>query len=230
MHGWRPLTILLTLLAMVAGGAVIAACGDDAEQGDEAATVGQADQAPADGGTGAGGDRPAGDGDRDRPAGGGGSAGGGSGGATGDDANSDAPAKSKPANPPYDPDPSTPEGQANTTVKGVYDTLATGGGKLDAGGFCDLMTPKAQRQTTRYAEVSSGVAKDWNCELAVEQLVDRSKRTGGFKRVRNVEVLGVNIEGDRATATIRFGDGPATSLPLSRHGGAWKLDGTPSGG
>ena len=219
MRGWRPLTILLTVLAVAAGGGALTACGDDPEQ--DAGGAASGGQGPGtDGGNS---DSKAGDGTEGGSAPDGG-AGGGGGNAGGDnDAGEEAPDE------PYRPDPATPEGQANTTVTDVYGALGSGG-KLDAGGLCELMTPRAQRQTTRYAEVSSGIAKDWNCELAVKQLVDRSKRTGGFKRVRNVEVLGINVAGDRATATIRFGDGPATSLPLSRHDGEWKLDSSPSGG
>lgn len=122
------------------------------------------------------------------------------------------------------PGSSAPAREAREAVDDVYDSL---GG--DTSGLCALMTPRAQRQTVRYAEVSSGIAKDWNCELAVQQLVARSKRSGGFKSVGRAEVVGINIEGDRATATIRIGDGPAASLPLARHHGEWKLDSSPAG-
>jgi hypothetical protein len=215
----------LAMLAVAVGGFAIAACGDDSDQ-DGGSTAGQAGQAADKGGSG--GSSTGGGGDaRDGDAKGGGASDGSDDG--GDRSAEGPPADEAPGGDSPEDDPATPEGEARTTVTNVYGAL-TGGSELDAAGLCDLMTPRAQRQTTRYAEVSSGIAKDWNCELAVEQLVDRTKRTGGFKQVRKVKVIGVNVEGDRATATIRFGDGPATSLPLTRHDGEWKLDSSPSGG
>lgn len=52
-------------------------------------------------------------------------------------------------------------------------------------------------------------------------LVRRFKQAGGFERVRQAEVVGVNAEGDRAT--VRFGRGPLTTIPLVREDGEWKL-------
>ncbi len=94
---------------------------------------------------------------------------------------------------------------------------------IDSAAFCELMSEEAQKQTIHYAKVSSGIAQEWNCELAVDLLVIRSKRTGGFARTRGAEVIGVNAEGDRATATVRFGKGPVTSIPLVKEDGEWKL-------
>jgi hypothetical protein len=95
--------------------------------------------------------------------------------------------------------------------------------EIDTASFCELMSEEAVAQTIHYAKVSSGVAKQWDCESAVELLVIRSKRTGGFEGAQKAEVLGVNAQGNQATATVRFGDGPATSLPLVREDGEWKL-------
>jgi len=98
---------------------------------------------------------------------------------------------------------------------------------IDSEGFCDLMSEEAKAQTIHYAKVSSGVTQDWDCEAAVEILVLRSKRSGGFDGVREAEVIAVNAEGDKATATVRFGEGPATALALIREDGEWKLAANP---
>lgn len=101
---------------------------------------------------------------------------------------------------------------------------------IDSASFCELMSAQAVAQTIRYARVSSGVAQRWDCEAAVELLVTRAKKAGGFQGVQKAEVLGVNAQGGKATATVRFADGPATSLPMVREGGEWKLAATPVGG
>jgi hypothetical protein len=131
--------------------------------------------------------------------------------------------------------PSEEEQEAGQSATRFYEVLgADKGGKnrttIDSASFCDLMSAEAREQTVKYAEVSSGIDQEWDCESAVELLVLRSKRTGGFKGARNAEVIGVNVQGDRATATVRFGKGPATSISLVREDGEWKLGSTPGVG
>jgi len=95
---------------------------------------------------------------------------------------------------------------------------------VDSTSFCELMGEEARQQTIHYAEASSGIDQEWDCESAVELLVIRSKRAGGFKDTQRAEVIGVNADGDKATATVRFGArGPATSIALVKEGGEWKL-------
>jgi hypothetical protein len=94
---------------------------------------------------------------------------------------------------------------------------------IDSASFCALMSEEAVRQTVDYVKVSSGLARKWDCRSAVEQLVLRAKRSGGLTSLQKAEVIAVNAEGDAATATVRFGDGPATSIPLLREDGEWKL-------
>jgi hypothetical protein len=98
---------------------------------------------------------------------------------------------------------------------------------VDSEAFCDLMSEQAQTQTVHYAKVSSGIQQKWDCESAVDLLVIRSKRTGGFKGVKSAKVIGANAQGDRATATVQFGNGPATSIPLVKEDGEWKLAANP---
>lgn len=141
--------------------------------------------------------------------------------------------------------PSEEEEEARRAVSSFYETLGgegeggggesgeRGGGKavpVDAESFCDLMSEAAIEQTIAYARQASGEAKDWDCEKAIELLVLRSKQTGGFKRAQKAKVVGVNAEGDRATASVRFGKGPIAAIPLVREDGEWKLAASPAGG
>lgn len=98
---------------------------------------------------------------------------------------------------------------------------------IDAAGFCELMSERARAQTVHYAEVSSGKAQQLDCESAVALLALRAKRAGGGELER-AEVIGVNAEGDRATASVSFGEGAVTSIPLVKENGKWKLAATPT--
>lgn len=126
--------------------------------------------------------------------------------------------------------------KAADVTDGVYDALRgmerTGGDELVAGGggeICDLMSEAAREQTIEYARRSSGRKAKWTCPKAVGLLVGRSQRLNTFGRTLRAEVVGVNAEGDRATATIRFGKGPLSSVPLVREDGEWKLAASPTG-
>jgi hypothetical protein len=200
-------TLAILLLAVAA--LAWTGCGDDDD--DSAGTGSTQQQAEGDTGGGNGG------GDGDAQAGGGGDAGGGS--ASGDQSAGGA----------YRPPPGSEEEGAYESVTGTYDAL--GGDEIDTTSVCELMTDEARQQTVEYARRSSGIAKDrWTCDEAVTLLVDRSKRLGGFKRTLEAEVIGVNVDGDRATATVRFGKkGAATALPLVKEDGEWKLGSAPGG-
>ncbi|HSK49735.1 MAG TPA: hypothetical protein VK889_04480 [Solirubrobacterales bacterium] len=95
---------------------------------------------------------------------------------------------------------------------------------IDSASFCELMSEEAIAQTIHYAKVSSGIQQAWDCEAAVDLLVIRSKRAGGFGESQKAEVIAVNAEGERATATVRFGPkGAVTSIPMVKEDGEWKL-------
>jgi hypothetical protein len=94
---------------------------------------------------------------------------------------------------------------------------------IDSASFCELMSEAAVAQTIRYAKVSSGIGQKWDCESAIELLVIRSKRTGGFEGADQAKVIGINAQGGRASASVRFGNGAVTSLPLVKEDGEWKL-------
>lgn len=128
-------------------------------------------------------------------------------------------------------------GKAADVTAGAYDAIRgmerTGGDELVAdggGGICDLMSEAARKQTVEYARRSSGLKEKWTCPKAIGLLVGRSQRLGTFGRTLKAEVVGVNAEGDRATATIRFGKGPLTSVPLVKEDGEWKLGASPATG
>ncbi len=96
---------------------------------------------------------------------------------------------------------------------------------------CNLMSSEAKRQTISYTETSAGFGDvEWTCEKAIGLLLRRARQAGGLKRTLSAEVVGVNVKGDRATASIRFGGkGPIASVPLVKEDGKWKLAGSPGG-
>ncbi|MEX0973685.1 MAG: hypothetical protein WDZ46_10580 [Solirubrobacterales bacterium] len=131
--------------------------------------------------------------------------------------------------------PTEEEQEAKRATTSFYAILDEDeGGKnrttIDSAAFCELMSEPAREQTVAYARQASGEAKDWDCEQAIELLVLRSKQTGGFESAQQAEVIGVNAEGDRATASVRFGKGPVTSIALVKEDGEWKLGASPAGG
>ncbi len=96
-------------------------------------------------------------------------------------------------------------------------------------GLCDLMTEKAKRQTVVYAERSSGRTEiEWTCESATGLLLRRASNARSFKGTLRAKVVGVKVQGDRATASVRVGR-KISSVSLIREDGAWKLDASPSG-
>jgi hypothetical protein len=112
------------------------------------------------------------------------------------------------------------------------DTLQAAEGNESLTNVCDLMSEEAKRQTIVYAKRSAGLADvDWTCEKATGLLLRRARQSGGLKRSLQAKIIGVNVEGDRATASIQFGGkGPISSLPMVKEDGEWKLAASPSGG
>jgi hypothetical protein len=120
------------------------------------------------------------------------------------------------------------EGVAATDVA-VTDTLEAADDSEALARLCDLMSKRAQRQTVVYAERSAGLADvDWTCERATGLLLRRARQTGGLQRALRPTLIGVNAQGDRATATLRLRDGgPASTVSLVKEDGEWKLAATP---
>lgn len=114
----------------------------------------------------------------------------------------------------------------------VRDTLDAATDDQRLANICDLMSEQAKQQTIVYAKRSAGLGDvEWTCENATALLLRRARQTGGIKRSLRAEIVGVNVEGDRATASIRFGGkGPITAIPMVKENGSWKLAASPSGG
>lgn len=131
------------------------------------------------------------------------------------------------------------EGFGEAVDAGVAATDVPAGNTLEAAegiesltNVCDLMSEEAKRQTIVYAKRSAGLADvDWTCEKATGLLLRRASQTGGLKKSLRAKIVGVNVEGDRATASVRFGGkGPISTVPLVKEDGEWKLAASPSGG
>ncbi|MDP9133626.1 MAG: hypothetical protein M3N56_02230 [Actinomycetota bacterium] len=131
------------------------------------------------------------------------------------------------------------EGFGKAVDAGVAATDVPAGNTLEAAegiesltNVCDLMSEEAKRQTIVYAKRSAGLADvDWTCEKATGLLLRRAQQSGGLKKSLRAEIVGVNVEGDRATASVRFGGkGPISTVPLVKEDGEWKLAASPSGG
>jgi hypothetical protein len=114
----------------------------------------------------------------------------------------------------------------------VRDTLDAAADDERLASICDLMSEQAKQQTIVYAKRSAGLGDvEWTCENATALLLRRARQAGGVKRSLQAEIVGVNVEGDRATASIRFGGkGPITAIPMVKEDGSWKLAASPSGG
>jgi hypothetical protein len=131
------------------------------------------------------------------------------------------------------------EGFSEAVDAGVAATDVPAGNTLEAAeeiesltNVCDLMSEGAKQQTIVYAKRSAGLADvDWTCEKATGLLLRRAKQSGGLKKSLRAKIVGVNVEGDRATASVRFGGkGPISSVALVKEDGEWKLAASPSGG
>jgi hypothetical protein len=137
--------------------------------------------------------------------------------------------------PAEQPEEATPEERrVEQSVSRFYVTLGAENSASpdsgEVGSFCRLMSKAARVQTIHYVEASAGVRREWDCPSAVGLLVQRSRRSGALDSAEDVTVVGVNVKGERATATVRFGsDGPLTSVPLIEEDGKWKLSVVPGG-
>jgi hypothetical protein len=113
----------------------------------------------------------------------------------------------------------------------VGDMLEAADGSTSLARVCELMSERSKRQTTEYAKRSAGLSGvDWTCEKATALVLRRARRNRMLKRSLNPKLVGVNADGDRATATVRFGrKGRVATIPLVKEDGKWKLGASPSG-
>lgn len=112
----------------------------------------------------------------------------------------------------------------------VGNTLSAAEGNEGLAGMCELMSEEAKRQTITYASRSAGLADvDWTCEKATALLLRRTRESRALESTVAAEVIGVNAEGDRATASVRLGGRKSrvSSIPLVKEDGKWKLAASP---
>lgn len=108
----------------------------------------------------------------------------------------------------------------------VGNTLEAAEGNDELTRVCRLMSEEAKRQSIDYVRRGAGLADvDWTCKKATGLMLRRTRQHGGLERTLRAEVVGVNAQGDRATATVRFGDErhALSTIPLVKENGQWKL-------
>jgi hypothetical protein len=121
---------------------------------------------------------------------------------------------------PRDPE----ERAARGAMEGLYASL--GRKTVNAAKFCNFLSAESIRQTVQYAKRASGVKKKWSCRSSVAFMAERSKDLGAYGESKDVMVIGVNVEGGHATATIQEGNNPITAVPMIKENGEWKLGGS----
>jgi hypothetical protein len=113
-------------------------------------------------------------------------------------------------------------------VREVQETLQDGKDSLAVGDLrvlCARMSKVAQFQAGSMAHGSPS-----ECEADVRKALGMIRKGGGFEHARGVRVVGVDLAGDRATATVARDVRRTTDLPFVVEGGRWRLDsffGTP---
>jgi hypothetical protein len=94
--------------------------------------------------------------------------------------------------------------------------------------FCEFMSSDAKRETVAYARSTADLRGfKWTCPSAVALLIRRSNQRGTARRMLRAKVIGVNLQGNRGTATLDFGSGPQSTVPLIKEDGEWKLAAAP---
>lgn len=114
---------------------------------------------------------------------------------------------------------SEPESEADR-VRATVDALYEAMGDRDAEGVCDQLNAAAQEQIAKGGLGSEGRT----CVEGFEGFFEASEEAGGLDAPRNAEVVDVEVDGDRATATVEFGPGQRGDIPLAKVEGEWKLE------
>jgi hypothetical protein len=151
------------------------------------------------------------------------------------------------ASEPYEPEPGSDEQKAVETIDGTYEVLRVPGARrgtgppgkasgcneacwrasrrIDGQAMCDLMTEEAQKQTAHYGRTTSGRAEVKTCADGVAVIARRSMALGTFGKSLNAEVVDMNVEGDRATASVTYDGRSIATLSLVKEDGEWKIPG-----
>ena len=103
------------------------------------------------------------------------------------------------------------EDEVTSTVNGVYDALA----EKDAKKVCDSLSKAGQREITKTA------AKGQSCEEVFK--VGLSFAGDALKDAKRAEVTKVKVDGDRATASVKYKK-ETGRVELVKEDGSWKLN------
>jgi hypothetical protein len=157
------------------------------------------------------------------------------------------PAPKPAADEPYKPPPGSDEEEVAGTIDGTYEALEPGRDakrneeartcdipcdrairRVDKKKFCDLMTEEAQQETKTYGLRISGSSEVKTCEDGIHMILRRSVQiSGSLAETLDVEIVGINVDGETATASIRRGKTIST-MSLVKEDGEWKMPATPS--
>lgn len=107
--------------------------------------------------------------------------------------------------------------RVRATVDGLYDAM----GDRDAEGVCDQLNEAAQEQVAKGGLPGS---EGTTCVEGFQAFFEAAEEAGGLDTPDNAEVVDVKVDGDRATATVKFGPGQRGKIPLVKVDGEWKLE------
>jgi len=107
--------------------------------------------------------------------------------------------------------------QARATVDRLYSSMRAS----DAEGVCSTLTEPAQKQV---AEGAIGAGEGSTCADAFQQFLDAAEKQGGLDLTLKAKVKNIEINGDKAVASVSFGTARSGKIPLIKQDGEWKLD------
>jgi hypothetical protein len=93
---------------------------------------------------------------------------------------------------------------------------------------CNMLSKAALEQIQRTSPSLNDDPKT-ACRESLGVHLGRSSGGEGPQQSASAEIVGMEVDGDRATAKVIFGDGPPRSVLLVKEAGRWKLDAVPTG-
>lgn len=107
--------------------------------------------------------------------------------------------------------------QARATVERLYAAIVDG----DAERVCEQLNENAQKQLA-----AGGLGTEsGSCADSFQKFLDEAEKAGGLDLTLKAKVERVEVTGDTAVATVRFGpDGQEGEIPLQKVDGEWKLE------
>jgi hypothetical protein len=104
---------------------------------------------------------------------------------------------------------------AKAVVAGIYQALRVS----DVGRVCDSMTAAARRATAKI-----GPGPGMSCEEVLGNYYAYAERDNPkFRQSLRARVLGAEVDGDRASVTVRFPSGRRRAVELVLVDGRWRL-------